>query len=415
VLLTSQHVMLSSFDVRAEPYLVGMVTGAVFHTVSMHQPSWRWHALAASGLTAMAIMTKGPFVLLPVASAALGPALMRAQPLHVGRFVVALGLTAVFALPEVYCVWTQFDLHPEKTVFGQTGVSGVRFFLWDSQFSRFMNNGPIRGKGSPLFFLHTLLWAFLPWSFALLVAVFTQFKKLFQLNPLPWCVTGPTFLLFSASRFQLPHYLNILFPFWALVVATSWVHFPPHRWLHGIQAALCMGVFIFTACLLYAFKVPIPAVLMLTVALALWFRKSMVAFSVITTVGTHAALLIGLAPTLLDFQGGRAAARLANELSPLRTALVEVRSETFAFHLTQPPAWWSADEARHQARHGPFRTLMTATQFEAFVGEGFVMRELKRFSHFHVSRPTATFLSPASREESLETWVLGEMAQPSPE
>ena len=28
-----------------------------------------------------------------------------------------------------------------------------------------------------------------------------------------------TFLVLSASRFQLPHYLNILFPFWAILTA----------------------------------------------------------------------------------------------------------------------------------------------------------------------------------------------------
>src|SRR5262249_55111305 len=80
--------------------------------------------------------------------------------------VILVGLT-----PELYCLYAQFDAHPDKLVFGQTGVSGLRFFFWDSQFGRFLNTGPIRGHGTPWFFLHTTLWAFWPWSGVLALAL----------------------------------------------------------------------------------------------------------------------------------------------------------------------------------------------------------------------------------------------------
>ena len=54
-------------------------------------------------------------------------------------------------------------MHPEKVVFGKTGVSGIRFFFWDSQFVVF-NTGPIKGKGDLSFSSHHP-WAFYPGAY----------------------------------------------------------------------------------------------------------------------------------------------------------------------------------------------------------------------------------------------------------
>jgi hypothetical protein len=73
-------------------------------------------------------------------------------------------LTVIFTIPEIYALYIQFDLHPEKVVFNKQHVSGIKWFLWDSQFGRFTNDGPItRKQGDVFFFIHTLLWAFAPW------------------------------------------------------------------------------------------------------------------------------------------------------------------------------------------------------------------------------------------------------------
>jgi 4-amino-4-deoxy-L-arabinose transferase-like glycosyltransferase len=115
-------------------------------------------------------------------------------------------------------------LHPEKIVFGKTHVSGVRFFFWDSQFGRFFNTGPIKGSGDLFFYLHTLLWAFLPFSFILLFSLFSKIKgivlsKEISANMIPLLSALVTFVIFSISKFQLPHYTNILFPFFAMTAA----------------------------------------------------------------------------------------------------------------------------------------------------------------------------------------------------
>ncbi len=88
-------------------------------------------------------MTKGPFVVICIAAGFIVEWAVKKQWSQFinYKWYVAILLIALFSLPELYCLYVQFDMHPEKIVFGQTNVSGIRFFFWDSQFGRFFNNG----------------------------------------------------------------------------------------------------------------------------------------------------------------------------------------------------------------------------------------------------------------------------------
>ncbi len=225
ILLTAQHIILSNNDVRAEPYLTGLIIAAVYHFYKSYTPNNFWHLLAGCLFTACAIMTKGMFALIPICGAIFGHFIINRQWKLVfnWRWLVAAVLTLIFILPEIYCLYIQFDAHPEKTVFDRQNVSGIKFFFWDSQFGRFFNTGPIKGHGDPSFFIHTTLWAFLPWSLLLFAAIYQFIKKgIKNTQATEWyCICGSllTFLLFSASKFQLPHYINIVFPFFAIITA----------------------------------------------------------------------------------------------------------------------------------------------------------------------------------------------------
>ena len=214
-------------SVRAEPFLTGMIIAAVYHFSNTLKSFFSWHLLAATAFTAMAMMTKGPFTLVTIGGALAGQLLIRQdwKQLFHPRWLLALVLLVIFISPELYSLWYQFDAHPEKTMFGTSNVSGIRFYLWDSQFGRFFNSGPIKGKGDPFFFLHTLLWAFLPWAILMYMALYKKIKAAFnsyERKNQEWytlCGTVPSLLMFSFSGFQLPYYTNILFPFLAILTA----------------------------------------------------------------------------------------------------------------------------------------------------------------------------------------------------
>ena len=164
ILLTAQHIVLSNNDVRAEPYLTGLITAAVYHFYRADAFNNYRQLIWGCLFTACAIMTKGLFALVPIGGCFAGQFIINKQwkGLFNIKWLIAIVLIAIFILPEIWALYLQFDLHPEKVIFGQKNVSGVRFFFWDSQFGRFFNTGPIKGHGDPTFFIHTTLWAFYP-------------------------------------------------------------------------------------------------------------------------------------------------------------------------------------------------------------------------------------------------------------
>jgi 4-amino-4-deoxy-L-arabinose transferase-like glycosyltransferase len=227
IVMTAQHVLLSNTDVRAEPYLMGLLMGSIYHISRLEERFTLTDMLLAALFTACAIMTKGIFVIIAIYGCLLGQLFFKNKLniLFKGKWLLLLLLTFIFTLPEFYALYIQFDLHPEKTVFGVHHVSGIKWFLWDSQFGRFVNNGPISRKasGSIFFYLHTLLWAFAPWCLLFYYSVFKNIRDIYRRRELAeyYTLSGGILLLllFSLSRFQLPFYTNAIFPLFAIITA----------------------------------------------------------------------------------------------------------------------------------------------------------------------------------------------------
>lgn len=227
VLLAAQHLLMSNTDVRAEPYLLALIVGAVYHFYNLFQGFSFSHLLLGSLCAGCAVMSKGIFALVPIGTAIVGHAIFTKEfkQLFQWRWLLAILGTVIFILPEVYAVYMQFDKHPEKIVFNRTEVSGVKWFLWDSQFSRFVMEGPIvRAKGDVRYYMHTLLWAFAPWCLLFYYVFVKKIVAIARKRRLPEYVTisafVPMLLFFSLSKFQLNFYTNILFPFFSILTAS---------------------------------------------------------------------------------------------------------------------------------------------------------------------------------------------------
>lgn len=246
--VTATHLMQSSIDVKAEAYLLGEIMPACYYWLLYYEHSkikLKYLFLGAL-FTACAIMTKGIFVLVTITGGLI--ALWLNNLFKNGfkilsykeianyfirwkfKWVLAFILSSVFIAPELLSLYFQFDAHPEKTVFAHTHVSGIKWFFWDSQVGRFFNTGPITKTSDPfhyVFFIHTFLWSFLPWSFLFIAALFQIIKSFFsdldsqQRNAYVFLLGSffPTFIMFSVSSFQLDHYTNIIIPFAAIMCA----------------------------------------------------------------------------------------------------------------------------------------------------------------------------------------------------
>ncbi len=256
VFVSAFHLMDSSIEVKAETYLTGFIMGASYYWLRYDAQARLKYLLLGAAFTAGAVMTKGVFTLITITSGLVLLWLYRREwrKLWSGKWWLALALSLSFTAPELVALYLQFDAHPEKVVFGQTNVSGIKFFLWDSQFGRFFNAGPIQdtsGGGHPFYFVLVFLWAFLPWVALFVAALFSGVRQLAQRSVesdagfVFLCgACFVTFALFSATRFQLDHYTVILFPFAAILCGAYLAQrlAQPGRGLLAVQAAFALLV-----------------------------------------------------------------------------------------------------------------------------------------------------------------------------
>ncbi len=247
------HLMDSSIEVKAETYLTGFIMGACYYWLRYDAQSKLKYLLLGALFSACAVMTKGVFTLITITSGLVCLWLYQKQwhKLWSGKWLLALALSLLFTAPEVIALYLQFDAHPEKLVFGQSNVSGIRFFLWDSQFGRFFNTGPIKNtNGHPFYFVLVFLWAFLPWVAVFVAAMSSGIRKFFVCSGEDRSgfvfLCGAffvTFGLFSATSFQLDHYTVILFPFAAILCGkflNDWLAQAQGRALLIAQLALAL-------------------------------------------------------------------------------------------------------------------------------------------------------------------------------
>lgn len=428
ILLTAEHIIISDTDVRAEPYLTGLIIASVYHFYRAYTQKQIGHLVIASLLAACAVMTKGMFALIPVAGALVGDMIIKRQwkQLLSWRWLLAAGLIMLFILPELYCLYQQFDLHPEKTVFGHQGVSGIRFFFWDSQFGRFFNSGPIKGHGDPSFFVHTTLWAFLPWSLLLFAGVF-QFIKTNRKNvqSAEWyCICGfaLTFLIFSASKFQLPFYTNIIFPFYAIITA---------RYLYSVTKAASMRavkiiqhvtvalLMLLILVLQYYFR---PDSFNWTIALILitllvwlillpgkasgvWYQQAAMR-TVLAAIIVNLYLNLAFYPSLLKYQAGSEAAVWINHNNPANLPVVQCihvndYGYPLEFYLNQQ--LYTVDEnGIGQLPSKPFLMYAYPDNIQFLKTKGWRIQPVRSFDRYWITRLKPAFLNEKTRKNTLE-------------
>ena len=426
ILLTAEHTILSHTDVRAEAYLTGLIMAAVYAFARAHRTHAGWPLVLGAGCTACAMMTKGPMALIPIGGALAGELLLTKQwhALWHLRWLGAAGLLLVGLTPELYCVYQQFDAHPDKLLFGQTGVSGLRFFFWDSQVGRFLNTGPLKGQGTPTFFLHTTLWAFFPWSIVLSVALVTRLTTAWRRVHAAgewYTLSGAvlTFLVFSASRFQLPHYLTIVFPFWAILTAhylSQVARAAEVRWLTVLRACtISLVVVLLLLVHVVCRPAPIPwwtwllvsSLLALLLSCGWRFRAAagprLVAQLALAAMALNCYLNLGLAPTLFTYQAGSEAAWYSNRYYP-GVPVVQVApyvSAPLTFYLDQPLRIVPHATETTTVRQRPYLLYAPVEELQGIPGQ-----LVHTFASFPISRLTLPFLYYKTRPQATTTYGL---------
>ena len=412
ILLTALHIIISNNDVRAEPFLTGLIIAAIWHFSKALHKGLSWHLIAACVFTACAIMTKGIFTIIPIGAAVAGELIIKKQWKEVfhWRWLISLLLIAFFILPEIYALWYQF------------GNKGIKFFLWDSQFGRFTNTGPIKGKGDPSFFLHTLLWAFLPWSILMYTSIYRKIKdragEWFTISGSLICL-----LVFSLSKFQLPYYANIIFPLLAILTANIIYELKDTnaRMWRMIQDVLAV-LFILALIILQVLYQPeitsnnlVQITIIIALALVVVFLPKFMQTTRFTLSALRSALsLLTLAlymnlifyPDLLKYQSGSEAAFYINKNHPNEASVITgLYSPVYEFYSRE---WIKVDTSMisisERARQGVWLLAPQELRYLDKAGLKYVV--IREINEFHVTMLKLKFLNRATRQKALEKYYL---------
>ena len=419
------HSTLANFDVRAEPYLSACVIAAIWHMLLVYRGKNNWHLVAAAVFTACAIMTKGIFVLVTIGGGwvIFWTVTRQWSQFFNYRWWLFLALSFIFILPELYALYVQFDLHPEKVVFGETNVSGLKFFFWDSQFGRFFNTGPIKGKGDITFFVHTSLWAFLPWSVGLVggVVYLVRFDK--DRDPGRWIVYGSaliTFVMFSLSRFQLPHYIVMIFPCFAIITGYFFYQLAQSGKLKKLAITQTVIFYLLGVAILglfYLTHMPdalIGASLVVVLMLTVRFIRSenplqKVLFKGYATAGVlYIFLFFFFYPFLLQYQSGSETARLIpDNKQNLPVGSYQSFSTAFEFYAPgEVNLIYDHETLNTFMEDGPCFVYTSAVVGDSLIRSGVDAEIVGTTKNFHVTRLKAGFLNHKKRDALLDTRYL---------
>ncbi|MDX1903988.1 MAG: glycosyltransferase family 39 protein [Thermonemataceae bacterium] len=233
ILASSQAIFLMNQDLRTDNLLTTFVVFSIWQLATYFQNNtWKNLFLGVFGV-AMAMMAKGPIgLVIPILAFSVDFAHKRQwQNFFRWQYIPALLLLALFLLPMSIGLYQQFDLHPEKMVNGQKAVSGLKFFYWTQSFGRITGENVWSNNPDPFFLVHTTFWSFLPWTLFLVIAfvretkelILNKFKKIeLSQEVLIWAGFTLTFIALSRSKYQLNHYIYVVYPLGAIMTA-KWI------------------------------------------------------------------------------------------------------------------------------------------------------------------------------------------------
>jgi 4-amino-4-deoxy-L-arabinose transferase-like glycosyltransferase len=439
MLLTAQHIITSCMDVRAEPYMTGLTIMALYHFAVYLIRKKFIHLLAGSIALGCLIMTKGIFTVIPVA-AGIGGALLyqlRWREIFHWQWLLVIAMIAFFIAPALYGHYIQFDMHPEKKIHGQQGVSGVEYFLWSSQWGRFSNTGPYKGFSDPFFFFTTILWAFAPWAILAYFALAQKTKQLFRRTHAGEHYTYFGFVImflgFSVSQFQLAHYLNPVFPFLAILTTASILSSLKSRRLMrvftGIQMFHCLLLLAAGILLHYYFSGGWPhadTVLVCTSAvffiLFLFSRKGqnlkkIIFAPAIMILALNYYLNRDFYPALLQYQSRTEVAYFIREQKIPVEKFISLNTDLLYADmiLRKNIPYYNHLERKLEPEVLPGKYIYTNGAGLALLDSlGIKYQQLKIFSDFHITQLTPEFINRATRDNELEKRYLVKTEFPSP-
>ncbi|MBC7534282.1 MAG: glycosyltransferase family 39 protein [Ferruginibacter sp.] len=337
ILASCQAFFLINHDIRTDTILMSWVIFSLWQLAAWFNNGKFFHFVLGCAGIACGMMTKGPIALI-VPLFAFGSHFLLQRNFSVffkWQYIAGIFIIAILLLPMCTGLYQQFDLHPEKIVNKKTGVSGLRFFFWTQSFGRITGESDWNNKSNIFFLLQNMLWSFLPWILFFLIALLSDIKNIIQqrfglLKGQEAITIGGfilTYLSLGLSKYQLPHYIFVVFPLAAIITAkflNRLIFEKKHALLHNILVNIHFVIFCLLwvgliGLLFYCFDsipvfVPIMASAFFGIFLFLFFTKKknnliILVICLFSIMGINLFLNGSFYPALLRYQMGNVAGK----------------------------------------------------------------------------------------------------------
>ena len=248
ILASSQALFLITNDIRTDTILMGWVSMALWLLTKWYKEGGLKYFLLGCAAVGGGMLTKGPIAIMVPVFALGSQVLLHRKFNYIFRKEYLLGLLiiSIILLPMCIGLYQQFDLHPEKTMYGRQGTSGLRFFFWTQSFGRITGES-VWDNGAPFGFLfENLLWGFLPWTLFMIGGLITgwlmlakaKFKLTEDKEGLSIAGFTITYFALASSNYQLPHYIYVVLPLLAIVTANFLNNFYSTQYKQFLKSAL---------------------------------------------------------------------------------------------------------------------------------------------------------------------------------
>ena len=426
---------LANVDVRMDAILTAAIILAVWQGVLFFDSGRIGNMLLTALALAIAFSTKGWIGVMVPAFALLFYLVgtKKLRRLADWRFLLLIVSFFIFISPVLYAYYVQYDLHPEWVIRGSDHHSGVRFILYEQVFERMEGGVGQSSADDPFFFLHTLLWAALPWSLLFYLLLFRRIKRAFvdrECSVTDW-LTIPAVILtvaaFSLSQFKLPHYINVIFPLMAIYMACELQRIQSPALIKTIgvmQKTVCALLIVASLCINCCLFPPLHIWLWIVciagavVGIILLFccRTASLRNTVVTGVLLSAwlwtMLNFNFYPQLLTYQAGNEMARFisARNIPAQDIALYHPDDHSYSFDIAMKRIVPECSLEELAARTAPAKYLFVEQKaYDDLLQHDIAFRVLHKVPDYRITRLTPQFLLPASRSETLSVVYLLEL------
>lgn len=429
MLASTQALFLITNDLRTDTNLMALVIFSVWQlSLFVRRTTW-WNFLLGFTGVAFAMMAKGPIGLVTIVFALGTDFLLQKnwKMIFNWRWILGLIWVAILLAPMTWGLYTQFDLHPEKTAYGIESPSGVRFFYWTQSFGRITGESEWDNGAGFFFFFHSILWDFQPWILYLvlgLIAIVRSIIKGGMSSQKEFITLGGfilTFLALSLSKYKLPHYIFVTFPFAAIIAANYLLEYA-RKWMQYFQLFFIVLFWIVAAVgIVYIFPVhnfwlPALLIVLLVLCIGVWIKTKNLPARIffgatITAVAFNLVLSSHFYPTLINtYQSPGRAGKLALEHHKAKGHFFwyarHGHSMNFYYHDITP----RVPSMFHGLQKGDW--VFTDETGKNYIEQmDLPFKVAYELPHFPVTGLKIEFLLPETRESMLETVYIYERTE----